>query len=169
MRYRLKHEPLIEKVASGELPTRYGRFTAHAYRSLLDGTEHIALVVGNISSNNVLARVHSESMLGDVFGSERCDSGSQLDAALSHIAESGNGVLVYLRGQQGRGLGLADELRAYTAVGAAAEVCATPGALEDSSFPVDVRDYGVAAHILKDLGAGSVQLMTNNMTKLNCM
>jgi 3,4-dihydroxy 2-butanone 4-phosphate synthase/GTP cyclohydrolase II len=169
VRYRLKHEPLVERVASGELPTRYGRFSAYAYRSLLDGTEHIALVVGNITSDNVLARVHSESMLGDVFGSERCDSGSQLDAALGHIADAGTGVLVYLRGQQGRGLGLADELKAYTAAGGAAEVCATPGALEDSSFPVDVRDYGVAAHILKDLNIGSVQLLTNNTTKLNCM
>jgi len=169
VRYRLKHEPLIERVASGELPTRYGRFMAYAYRSLLDGTEHIALVIGNVSSDKLLARVHSESMLGDVFGSERCDSGSHLDAALEQIAEAGNGVLVYLRGQQGRGLGLADELKAYTAIDAAAEVCATPGALEDSSFPVDVRDYGVAAHILKDLNVGTVQLMTNNLIKLNCM
>ncbi|KAG7673712.1 hypothetical protein Ndes2526B_g02831 [Nannochloris sp. 'desiccata'] len=169
VRYRLKHEPLIQRVASGELPTRYGRFTAYAYRSLLDGTEHIALVVGNVDRDTVLARVHSESMLGDIFGSERCDSGSQLDAALEQIAKAGNGVLVYLRGQQGRGLGLADELKAYTAAGAAAEVCVTPGALEDSSFPVDARDYGVAAHILKDLKVGSVQLLTNNTTKLNCM
>lgn len=194
VRYRLKHEGLVQWVASGELPTRYGRFTAHVYRSLLDNTtEHIALVAGStISSSSsssdfgtatiaattssrksnsvvqeVLARVHSESMLGDVFGSERCDSGSQLDAALQQIAEAGQGVLVYLRGQQGRGLGLGDELREYTSDNV--EACSMPAALEDASFPVDVRDYGVAAHILKDLGVAQVRLLTNNMTKVNCL
>ena len=115
----------------------------------------------------MLTRVHSESMLGDVFGSERCDSGSQLDAALEAIAAEGRGVLVYLRGQQGRGLGVAEELRAYTAPDA--EACATPAALEDASFPADVRDYGVAAHIVRDLGVGSVRMLTNNVTKVNCM
>ena len=167
VRYRLKHEPLVEHIASGELPTRYGRFIAHAYRSLLDGTEHVALVTGDVAEDAVLARVHSESMLGDIFGSERCDSGSQLDAALEQIVEAGKGVLVYVRGQQGRGLGLVDELMAYTASNV--EACATPGALEDAAFPVDVRDYGVAAHILKDLGVSSVRLLTNNTTKLNCL
>lgn len=167
VRYRLKHEKLVQRIASGELPTRYGRFTAHAYRSLLDGTEHVALVAGDVSGEGVLARVHSESMLGDLFGSERCDSGSQLDAALSQMAEAGSGVLVYMRGQQGRGLGLADELTAYTTT--EIEACATPAALEDASFPVDVRDYGIAAQILKDLEVSSVRLLTNNLTKLYCL
>ena len=167
VRYRLKHEKLVQQIACGELPTRYGRFTAHAYRSLLDGTEHIALIAGDVTGEGVLARVHSESMLGDLFGSERCDSGCQLDAALSQMAEAGCGVLVYMRGQQGRGLGLADELMAYTATDV--EACATPAALEDSSFPVDVRDYGIAAQILKDLDVSSVRLLTNNLTKLNCL
>lgn len=168
VRYRLKHERLVELVASGVLPTRYGTFVAHAYRSILDGTEHVALTAGEVRGvARVLTRVHSESMLGDVFGSERCDSGSQLDASLQAIAAEGCGVLVYLRGQQGRGLGLADELTAYTSPDAAA--CAVPAALEDASFPVDLRDYGVAAHILKDLGVGSVRMLTDNVTKVNCM
>lgn len=112
---------------------RYGQFTAYAYRSMLDGTEHVALVAGQVSgAEGVLTRVHSESMLGDLFGAARCDSGSQLDKALEAIAAQGQGVLVYLRGQQGRGLGLADELRAQLDVGA----CASPPDVEDAAFPV---------------------------------
>lgn len=116
---------------------RYGAFTAHAYRSLLDGTEHVALVAGRVHhGEGVLTRVHSESMLGDLFGAARCDSGSQLDAALQQIAARGAGVLVYLRGQQGRGLGLAEELEAHAC--AEAEACGNPAALEDAAFPVSV-------------------------------
>jgi 3,4-dihydroxy 2-butanone 4-phosphate synthase/GTP cyclohydrolase II len=168
VRYRLKHERLVEREVVGELRTRYGLFTAYVYRSLLTGTEHMALVAGNIGKSSgqthVLARIHSESMLGDVFGSDRCDSGSQLDASLTSISEAGAGVLVYLRGQQGRGLGLADELTAYNSCDVETSTSA-----EDGAFPVDARDYGVAAHILKDLGVSAVRLMTNNKTKVNCM
>ena len=120
-------------------PSRYGTFTAHAYRSLLDGGEHLALVHGRVRhGEGVLARVHSESMLGDLFGAERCDSGSQLDAALGAIVARGAGVLVYLRGQQGRGLGLAEELEGYASA-AQAEACGSPAALEDGAFPVRGR------------------------------
>lgn len=168
VRYRLKHDKLVECTAVAPLPTRYGAFTAHAYRSLLDGTEHVALVAGRVHhGEGVLARVHSESMLGDLFGASRCDSGSQLDAALERIAAHGTGVLVYLRGQQGRGLGLAEELQAHAL--AEAEACGNPAVLEDAAFPVDARDYGVAAHILRDLGVSSVALMTNNPAKSNCL
>lgn len=118
-------------------PHRYGTFEARAYRSLLDGTEHLALVHGDVSGRaGVLARVHSESMLGDLLGAERCDSGSQLDAALRAIVEAGAGVLVYLRGQQGRGLGLAEELEAYARADASPAACSSPAALEDGTFPV---------------------------------
>ena len=172
VRYRLKNDKIVQRTASGEIPTRYGRFMAHAYRSLLDGTEHIALVVpdleGNINSNNAyLARIHSESMLGDVFGSQRCNSGAQLDAALCSIVAEGRGVLVYLRGQQGRGMGLTDELQAYS--NSTPEICASGSVQADDFFPPDLRDYGVAAHILKDLGIGKVRMLTSNSTKVSCM
>lgn len=170
VRYRLKHEIMIERLVTRQLPTRYGNFTAHIYRSLLDGNEHMALVAGTPGTTGALARVHSESMLGDVFGSERCDSGSQLDEALSQIAKEGCGILVYLRGQQGRGLGLADELRAYTA--SEDEGClvgAEEGEGNSLSYAIDGRDYGVAAHILKDLGMTAVRLLTNNPKKVNCL
>jgi 3,4-dihydroxy 2-butanone 4-phosphate synthase/GTP cyclohydrolase II len=166
VRYRLRHDRLVERTASAALPTRYGTFQAHAYRSLLDGTEHVALVAGEVGAGEgVLARVHSEGMLGDIFGSERCNSGPQLDGALRRIAAAGRGALVYLRGQQGRGLGLAQELAAYGDAGA----CGSRAALEDASFPVDLRDYGVAAHVLRDLGVRSVRLLTNNATKTACL
>ena len=122
---------------------RYGEFTAHAYRSLLDGTEHVALVAGHVRhAEAVLTRVHSESMLGDLFGAARCDSGSQLDAALAAMAARGSGVLVYLRGQQGRGLGLAEELQAH-AVAETSDACENPATLEDATFPVGVGCYSV--------------------------
>lgn len=179
VRYRLKHETMIERLATGQLPTRYGNFTAYVYRSLLDGNEHMALVAGTLgttsttstaaSTGEILARIHSESMLGDVFGSERCDSGSQLDAALSQIAKEGCGLLVYLRGQQGRGLGLADELRAYTVNEQEGCLVSTEGEENPLSYSIDGRDYGVAAHILKDLGVTAVRLLTNNPAKVNCL
>ncbi|KAI7846080.1 hypothetical protein COHA_000446 [Chlorella ohadii] len=170
VRYRLKHDPLVELSYATQLRTRYGTFEARAYRSLLDGTEHLALVHGDVAGGaGVLARVHSESMLGDLLGAERCDSGSQLDASLRAIVAAGAGVLVYLRGQQGRGLGLAEELEAYARADASPAACASPAALEDGAFPVDARDYGVAAHILRDLGVGSIALLTNNPAKHNCM
>lgn len=121
------------------LPCRWGPFTLHSYRSLLDGSEHLAAVHGSLDGGEgVLARVHSESMLGDVFGCQRCDSGSQLDSAMERVAGAGAGVVVYLRGQQGRGLGLAQELAAYAAA-EAGEACDNPAALEDAAFPVRAR------------------------------
>jgi len=165
VRFRLKHEPLVERTASGVLPTRYGTFSAHIYRSILDGNEHVVLVAGDVRDENaVLTRVHSESTLGDVFGSQRCDTRSQLDASLENIAAEGRGVLIYLRGQQGRGLGLADELNEYT------ESDEVSCALKTSvvSFELDLRDYGIAAHIAKDLGVGSVRMLTNNISKIDC-
>lgn len=169
VRYRLKNDVLVDKVSSGSLSTRYGTFLAYTYRSVLDGSEHLALVAGepDRGQSDVLVRIHGESIIGDVFGSERCDSRSQLDAALKEIASAGRGVLVYLRGQQGRGLGVSEELKTYT--NGSAEVCASPASLEDSSFPVDLRDYSVAAHILKDLKVNKVRLMTNNGAKENCL
>jgi hypothetical protein len=122
---------------------RYGHFTAYAYRSVLDGTEHVALVAGQVAdAEGVLTRVHSESMLGDLFGAAFCESGSQLDGALEAIAAHGQGVLVYLRGQQGRGLGLADELRAHADAGA----CASPAEVEDAAFPVSCYCHSPAWH-----------------------
>lgn len=127
---------------------RYGAFTAYSYRSLLDGTEHLALVQGRVAQvEGVLARVHSESMLGDLFGAERCNSGSQLDSALAQIVAAGAGVLVYLRGQQGRGLGLAEELVAY----GEAEACSSPATLEDAAFVVRGDEVVVGAAVA---GAG---------------
>jgi len=166
VRYRLRHERLVERAASAPLPTRYGAFQAHAYRALLDGTEHVVLVAGDVGAGEgVLVRVHSEGMLGDIFGSERCNSGPQLDGALRQIAAAGRGVLVYLRGQQGRGLGVAEELQAY----ADDSACGSRAALEDAAFPADLRDYGAAAHMLRDLGVRSVRLLTNNATKSRCL
>ncbi|GAB4818777.1 hypothetical protein N2152v2_005823 [Parachlorella kessleri] len=165
VRYRLKHDALVECTAVAPLSTRYGEFTARAYRSLLDGTEHVVLVAGQVEGAEAcLVRVQSESLLGDVFGSLHCNSGSQLDTALRQIAEEGCGVLVYLRGQQGRGLGVADELEAYAST--ESHNCQTNGS---TTVPVDLREYGVAAHILRDLGVGSIRLMTNNPAKLNSL
>ena len=138
IRYRLKHDRLVECTLVTPLPTRHGLFTAHAYRSLLDGTDHLALVAGRVHHvEGVLTRIHSESMLGDIFGSQRCDTGSQLDAALAAMAERGSGVLVYLRRQQGRGVGLSEELEAYSRSDPAA--CEPSAAVEDSASPVSWR------------------------------
>ncbi|EFN54915.1 hypothetical protein CHLNCDRAFT_24136 [Chlorella variabilis] len=168
VRYRLKYDPLVECTAVAPLPTRYGEFTAHAYRSLLDGTEHIALVMGRVRhADSVLTRVHSESMLSDLFGAARCDSGSQLDAALAGIGARGSGVLVYLRGQQGRGLPLAEELQAHAT--AEAEANDTTAFSPPRAPQVDARDYSVAAHILRDLGVSSVVLVAANPATVNCL
>jgi 3,4-dihydroxy 2-butanone 4-phosphate synthase/GTP cyclohydrolase II len=165
VRWRLARDALVERAAAAPLRTRWGEFHAVAYRSLLDGAEHLALVAGDPAALAAagapppLARVHSEGALGDVFGSERCGGGAQLDAALGALAAERRGVLVYLRGQQGRGLGLAEELAAHAA-GAPAGACAPGG-----GAPLDARDYGVAAHILRDLGVGAVRLLTGNPAK----
>jgi 3,4-dihydroxy 2-butanone 4-phosphate synthase / GTP cyclohydrolase II len=161
--HRQRHEPLIERVVATQMPTRFGAFTAIGFRSLVDGKQHVALVKGNVQGHDdVLVRVHSECLTGDVFGSLRCDCGEQLADALDRIEAEERGVLLYLA-QEGRGIGLLNKLRAYRLQEGGLD---TVDANLELGLPVDVRDYGVAARILGDLGVGAVRLMTNNPRKV---
>ncbi len=161
--YRREREQLVERVVEARVPTAHGTFRAVGYRSLVDDRQHMALVMGEFGDGEgILTRVHSECLTGDVFGSLRCDCGQQLDAALARIGEEGRGVVLYIRGHEGRGIGLLHKLAAYRLQD---EGLDTVDANVNLGLPVDSRDYGVGAQILYDLGVRSMRLMTNNPTK----
>ncbi len=163
IRHRRQNEKLVKRIAEARIPTEWGDFTCYGYESLLDGEQHVAMVRGAVQGeDNVLVRVHSECLTGDIFGSLRCDCGLQLDAAMARIAEEELGVLVYLRGHEGRGIGIGHKLRAYSLQEAGHD---TVDANVELGLPIDNREYGIGSQILVDLGITTMRLMTNNPAK----